>query len=194
MTKNEIRARLLAAREARSVFDVESAAVNLAEWMYRLPMTIGEGETIGCYLPIGSEPGSDAMLEALVDQGFRVIAPVVPDGDPQPLQWAVFTANAPLQTKRWGLAEPTSRILGPDALAEASLVFVPALAVTRDGARLGRGAGYYDRSLTASTAVRVAIVYDDEILDALPVEPTDIPMEWALTPDAGFLRLPAVTN
>ena len=51
-----------------SVFDVESAAANLAEWMYRLPVPVRSGGTIGCYLPIGSEPGSDAMLDALIDQ------------------------------------------------------------------------------------------------------------------------------
>ncbi len=189
MTKTEVRARLRANREAKSVFEVENAAANLAEWMYRLPLAIGEGETVGCYLPTRSEPGSDAMLDALVDQGYRVIVPVVPAGDPQPLQWAVYSSSTPLETRRWGLAEPLSDALGPEALAEASVVFVPALAVARHGARLGRGAGYYDRSLTASRAVLIAIVYDDELVDELPVEPTDVPMDWVLTPDAGFTRL-----
>ncbi|GAB10454.1 putative 5-formyltetrahydrofolate cyclo-ligase family protein [Gordonia araii NBRC 100433] len=189
MSKQEVRGRLRAHRERLSVFDVESAAVNLAEWMYRLPMAVDEGATIACYLPVGSEPGSDAMLDALVDQGYRVIVPVVPDGDPQPLRWAVYSPSAPLETRRWGLAEPTSPSLGPGALAEASVVFVPALAVARDGARLGRGAGYYDRSLPLSRAVRIGVVYDHELVDELPTEPTDVPMEWALTPEAGFTRL-----
>lgn len=189
MTKKQARARLRTQREAMSVFDVESAAINLAEWIYRLPIAVPEGGTIACYLPIESEPGSDAMLEALVDQGFRVIVPVVPDGDPAPLQWAVFHAGTTLATRRWGLAEPTAPALGPEALAEASLIFLPALAVARDGARLGRGAGYYDRSLPGTTGVRCAIVYDDEVLDSLPVESTDVPMEWVLTPEAGFTRL-----
>ena len=189
MTKDEVRARLRAKREAMSVFAVEGAAASLAEWMYRLPMPVGEGETIGCYLPIGSEPGSDAMLDALIDQGFRLIVPVVPDGDPQPLHWAAYSLATPLETRRWGLVEPKSESLGPGALADASVIFVPALAVTHGGARLGRGAGYYDRSLPASRAVRIAIVYDDEVLNDLPVEPNDVPMEWVLTPEAGFRRL-----
>jgi 5-formyltetrahydrofolate cyclo-ligase len=186
MTKNELRARLRAKRESMSVFDVESAAANLAEWMYHLPVPVRSGGTIGCYLPIGSEPGSDAMLDALVDQGFRTIVPVVPDGDPQPLHWAVYTPGVDLEDRRWGLVEPDSEILGPRALAQASVVFIPALALSRDGSRLGRGAGYYDRSLGASSAVRIGIVYDDEVLDELPVEATDVPMDWALTPETGF--------
>ncbi|GED96999.1 5-formyltetrahydrofolate cyclo-ligase [Gordonia crocea] len=189
MTKAQVRARLRDAREARSVFDVESAAANLADWMYRLPMAVEEGSTIACYLPVGSEPGSDAMLEALDDQGFRIIVPVVPDGEPQPLRWAVFDRGTQLQTRRWGLAEPATPSLPPESLADASVVFVPALAVARDGTRLGRGAGYYDRSLSVSRAVRVAVVFDDELVDRLPAESTDVPMEWALTPEAGFTRL-----
>ncbi|MFT4202107.1 5-formyltetrahydrofolate cyclo-ligase [Gordonia sp. (in: high G+C Gram-positive bacteria)] len=191
MTKNEVRARLRAQRESMSVFEVENAAVDLAEWMYRLPVPVDEGATIGCYLPVGSEPGSDAMLDALVDQGFRVIVPVVPDGEPQPLGWAAYQPGAPLATRRWGLSEPAAEPLGPEAVAEAAVLFIPALAVARDGTRLGRGAGYYDRSLTGTRAVRIAIVYDEEVVDDLPAEATDIPMEWVLTPAAGFTLVDA---
>ncbi|MFT3899243.1 MAG: 5-formyltetrahydrofolate cyclo-ligase [Gordonia sp. (in: high G+C Gram-positive bacteria)] len=188
-SKHDVRARLRANREARAVFDVESAALNLAEWMYRLPVDAAPGATIACYLPVGTEPGSDSMLDALVDQGFRVLVPVVPDGDPQPLHWAEYRPGEALTTRRWGLAEPTTGALGPEAIADADVVFLPALAVAPDGTRLGRGAGYYDRSLADAGAVRIAIVYDDEVLAELPAEPTDVPMDWVLTPTGGFTRV-----
>ena len=67
------------ARQARDVgFRRRERRGQPAEWMYRLPVPVRSGGTIGCYLPIGSEPGSDAMLDALIDQGFRTIVPVVP--------------------------------------------------------------------------------------------------------------------
>ena len=46
-----------------------------------------------------------------------------------------------------GLREPTGERLGVEAIGTAALVLVPGLAVDRRGIRLGRGAGYYDRSL-----------------------------------------------
>ena len=46
-----------------------------------------------------------------------------------------------------GLQEPQEPWLPAEAIAEATVVFVPALAVDRAGARLGRGAGFYDRTL-----------------------------------------------
>ena len=55
--------------------------------------------------------------------------------------------------------------------------------------RLGRGAGYYDRTLIGSSAELVAVVYDDEVVDALPSGNYDVPVGWALTPAGGFRKL-----
>jgi len=71
-----------------------------------------------------------------------------------------------------------------------ALVLVPALAVDKNGVRLGRGAGHYDRSLadTASGTHLVAVVRDQEIFEALPAERHDIRMTAVLTPNRGLLR------
>ncbi|MGH8967718.1 MAG: 5-formyltetrahydrofolate cyclo-ligase, partial [Actinomycetes bacterium] len=70
-------------------------------------------------------------------------------------------------------------------------VLVPALAVDRDGNRLGRGAGFYDRSLIyASPHARlVAVVRDDELVGALPADAHDVRMTHALTPSGGIVPL-----
>jgi 5-formyltetrahydrofolate cyclo-ligase len=62
------------------------------------------------------------------------------------------------------------------------MVLVPALAVDRAGNRLGRGAGYYDRALTKTRAQVVAVIYDDELVDAVPHEPHDRLVDAALRP------------
>src|SRR4029077_10013888 len=67
----------------------------------------------------------------------------------------------------------------------------PALAVDGAGVRLGRGAGFYDRSLplAAPTARLVAVVRDDELVDRLPAEPHEVRMTHALTPNGGLVAL-----
>ncbi|MER6895673.1 5-formyltetrahydrofolate cyclo-ligase, partial [Amycolatopsis sp. NPDC000740] len=56
--------------------------------------------------------------------------------------------------------------------------------------RLGRGAGYYDRTLTAAAdTARVAVVRAEEVVDRLPAEPHDVPMTAVLTP-SGLIQLP----
>jgi 5-formyltetrahydrofolate cyclo-ligase len=85
------------------------------------------------------------------------------------------------------VVDGTENLLGPEALAEADLVLIPALAVDRSGTRLGQGGGWYDRVLgfvTSETPI-LAVVFSDEILpaDTLPREPHDLPVSGALTPN-----------
>jgi len=63
------------------------------------------------------------------------------------------------------------------------------VAVDRTGVRLGRGGGSYDRALArvGPGTLRVAVVYDTELLDLLPAEPHDVPVHGAVTPQ-GFVR------
>ena len=53
---------------------------------------------------------------------------------------------------------------------------VPAVAVDENGGRLGRGRGFYDRTLEQANpdALIIALVHEGEVVDAVPVEPHDI--------------------
>jgi 5-formyltetrahydrofolate cyclo-ligase len=92
---------------------------------------------------------------------------------------------------RFGLLEPVGPRLGPTAVGTAEVVVVPAVAVARDGTRLGRGGGYYDRALRHARpgAVLVAAVFDDELVDALPTEPHDHRVTAVVTPSGGWQDL-----
>jgi 5-formyltetrahydrofolate cyclo-ligase len=82
--------------------------------------------------------------------------------------------------------------LGLPAVGLADLVVVPALAVDRAGVRLGRGGGSYDRALarTRPDALLVALLYQGELVDALPTEPHDARVDVAILPETGIARLP----
>lgn len=70
------------------------------------------------------------------------------------------------------------------------LLLVPLLAVTPAGVRLGQGKGYYDRAiaeLRRSHPVRtVALAWDVQIADALPMDPWDMPVDYVATPTRLF--------
>lgn len=188
--KSALRARVLAARRAvpPDVHDAEAHA--LAGHLEQL----AEGaRTVCAYLPVGDEPGSAAMLDRLTQRGIRVLLPVVrtrDDGTPLALMWGDYEPET-LVAGRFGLLEPAPPWLPAEVLAEADLVVVPALALDRLGTRLGRGAGFYDRSLLLRRAQipLVAVVRDDELLEMLPAEPHDVPMTHALTPEKGLVVL-----
>jgi 5-formyltetrahydrofolate cyclo-ligase len=92
---------------------------------------------------------------------------------------------------RFGLLEPVGHRLGPTAIGTADVVVVPALAVARDGVRLGRGGGYYDRALrhVRPGAALVAALFDDELVEALPAEPHDRRVTAVVTPSGGWQDL-----
>jgi 5-formyltetrahydrofolate cyclo-ligase len=144
---------------------------------------------VAAYVPQPQEPGGADLPDALTAATRTVLLPVV--GSDRDLDWAVHTGD--LRTGRYGLREPTGPRLGPDAIASADLVVVPALAVDRRGVRLGRGGGYYDRALarTAAGTLVLALLYDGELLDALPTEPHDRPVHGVVTP-AGVVLLTAL--
>ncbi|WP_280336621.1 5-formyltetrahydrofolate cyclo-ligase [Nocardia wallacei] len=152
----------------------------------------GGGTWVAAYVPVGGEPGSTAMLDALRAGGARVLLPVT--GPPGPLDWAEYTGAGSLRRARYGLLEPDGPRLSTAAIGSARVVLVPALAVDLAGVRLGRGAGYYDRTLPAARpdARLIAVVRDDEVVPRLPEEPHDRRMGWALTPGGGLRRLGGV--
>jgi 5-formyltetrahydrofolate cyclo-ligase len=188
-TKAQLREAILAARRAVTpqAHDAEADAL-----CRHLPDVVSGGQTVCAYVPIRFEPGSMALLDTLLRLAKRVLLPVARDVDgiPQPMRWGEYQPGR-LAAARLGLREPMEPWLPAEAVADAAVVFVPALAVDRAGVRLGRGAGFYDRSLAmAGPASRlVAVVRDDELVDEVPAEPHDVRMTHALTPGRGLVEL-----
>jgi 5-formyltetrahydrofolate cyclo-ligase len=189
-TKAELRDAMLAARRAvpPQLRDAEAEALSA-----HLGGLVNSGDTVCAYVPVGSEPGSVALLDSLLRLGTRVLLPVArhnADGTPLPLKWGEYRPGT-LVEAQLGLREPAEPWLAVTAVAAAAVVIVPALAVDRAGVRLGRGAGFYDRSLPMADASArlVAVVRDDELVDRLPGEPHDVRMTHALAPRLGLVAL-----
>ncbi|MFC4002893.1 5-formyltetrahydrofolate cyclo-ligase [Prauserella oleivorans] len=190
LSKAQWRARITAGRAAISAQQRVAEAGALAHAVRKL--AAAGLSTACCYVPFGSEPGSIVLLDVLRDAGARVLLPVVPDA-PGPLDWAEYAGTSGLVPGRFrGVLEPGGPRLGTRAIGEADVVLLPALAVDRQGVRLGRGAGYYDRSLVfaAPDTRLVAVIRDTELVDRLPAESHDVRMTGVLTPGRGLVELP----
>jgi 5-formyltetrahydrofolate cyclo-ligase len=178
-TKAELRRRLRRARTDRTEHERAIVAAALAGHGAMLT-----GSTIAAFVGVRSEPPTVPLLEALHARGVRVLLPVLlADMD---LDWAVFAGAADLAAGRLRMLEPSGPPLGPEAIATADLVLVPALAVDGSGMRLGQGGGSYDRALVRTSAPVVAVVFGDEVLESLPAEDHDRSVDGVLTPDRGL--------
>jgi 5-formyltetrahydrofolate cyclo-ligase len=183
--KASLREAVLARRLARPRAERRTAA---AAATTALIQGLAGVRVIAAFAPDETEPGHGRLPAAYTQLGARILLPVVPE-DGRQLRWAVDTGR--LAPGRFGLLEPVGPRLGPTAIGAADVVVVPALAVARDGARLGRGGGYYDRALrhVRADAALVAVVFDDELFDELPVEEHDQRVTAVVTPTGGWQAL-----
>lgn len=84
-----------------------------------------------------------------------------------------------LELGSFHIEEPTGdNLADPD---EIELIVVPAVAFDYKGNRLGRGKGFYDRLLSETKATKIGVGYEFQLIDELPAEPHDIPMDMVIT-------------
>ena len=118
------------------------------------------------------------LVAALAGRG--VALPVVVPGPAPRLVARRFTTEAALVAGPWGLSEPADDAPAV-APADIAVVVVPALALGRDGSRLGAGGGYYDAFLPSTGALRVGVAPAACVVDALPHEPHDARLDVVVT-------------
>ena len=75
-------------------------------------------------------------------------------------------------------------IWGPDEsekIVTPKIVIVPGLGFSKDGARLGRGKGFYDRYLEDKSVIKIGISFDMQIMDYIPTDLHDVKMDFIVT-------------
>ena len=171
--KVTLRQRLLAARRSRTPDELTAARSGIRAAVLSQARAL-RWSAVAAYVPMATEPGSVELLDGLAGLEVRVIVPVVL-GD-RDLSWSAWAADA--------------GELGVEAITTVDAVLVPALAVAGDGTRLGRGGGSYDRALARTRAgvPIAALLFDGELVDALPRDPWDLPVSAVVTP-AGWRDL-----
>lgn len=84
-----------------------------------------------------------------------------------------------LEIGSFHIEEPSGNDIHP--VEEMELIVVPGVAFDRKGRRLGRGKGFYDRLLATTRATKVGVSYEFQLVDELPAEQHDVPMDIVIT-------------
>lgn len=185
MGKAELRTAILKRRRERGAAELAADAEAIAAHLLAAPFA--RVDLIAAYLSMDTEPGTGPLLAGLHERGTEVIVPVTGPG--HSMSWVRWTSGQESTTSGIGVREPIGDRLGAAALAQAGLVVVPALAVDHAGNRLGRGAGYYDRALADITTPRCALTFAEELIEQVPHENHDLPVDLVVT-EIGVFRVP----
>lgn len=179
--KRALRAELRERRQLLPQPVRERAEVGIAAQLDALVADAG-ATSVSCYLATSLEPGTRTFVDAAVARGIRVLLPVTRvDGL---LDWVVATPGADETTSAIGVPEQDGELLGPIAVGDVDMMIIPAAAVDRTGTRLGWGRGYFDKTLGSmhNRPPVYAVVYDSEVVDAVPRELHDQPVDGIVTP------------
>lgn len=197
--KQAIRQRILTARTQKTMAerlrDDEKLSFVIARWLEKSISSIRSKNsqlTVAAFIPVGDEPGASLGKQFLLDLQKSIgdgalLLPICPPGPPAALNWGVF--NGELTTGKYGLLEPdcnnSGNTLPPSAIADADIILLPGVAGdARTGMRMGRGAGYYDRSLALiqnNRPITALVLHPDEIIDSVPHDPHDEAVDIILT-------------
>jgi 5-formyltetrahydrofolate cyclo-ligase len=135
------------------------------------------GKTVAAYIPTGSEADPSALLKFAADAGCQTALPYIAS-KAAPMQFLSWSLGQTLETGLFGLQQPqnTNEVLVPD------IVLTPLVAFDRHLARIGQGAGHYDRALCLLDAViAVGVAWSIQEAEMIAADPWDIPLDAVLT-------------
>ncbi len=185
--KRRLRQRFLAARQAMPPWEYRQRNLQLARRLHDHFET-ERPQHILAFCPFRQEP-DPGLLDSNLVGDFGIYLPVI-DPITSTMNFYPWQAGDPLQSNRFGILEPLLRQT-PISTAQLSTaaILLPVLAVTRSGIRLGYGGGYYDRFLAENPIQpRIAVAHAPSVVDHLPCESHDQPVDWILT-DLGSLKV-----
>ncbi len=137
-----------------------------------------QAHTLLLYSALPDEVQTQDLLDELVNQGKTVLLPRVLNSSDMELRR--YTGKQDLEPGAYGILEPIGELFTD--YNKIDVAIIPGMAFDTQGQRLGRGRGYYDRFLAklASPVYKIGVCFPWQIVDAIPVEDNDIPMDMVI--------------
>ncbi len=174
--KHDIRQEMLKKRLLIDSRDAQTMSAQITQTLLDLDC-IKNAACVMAYYSHKNEPNLMALMHALLDMGKNVALPYVADNDN--LIAVEYTLDSVMKSNIYGIAEPI--IMNESEQAEPDIVLVPGIAYDTALNRIGYGVGYFDRFLKETTARKIGICYDMQIVPNIDAEPYDISMDMLVT-------------
>jgi 5-formyltetrahydrofolate cyclo-ligase len=145
---------------------------------------ITRATSMACYHAVGGEPTVMSFAEFAHSHDVKSALPWLP-----PTEDKMEARTARIVFRQWACGDAVEKTaLGfrqpsDDALTlTPDLILTPLVGFDRALNRLGQGAGHYDRAFEdLPNAIRVGVAWSAQQVDALPVDPWDIPLDAIIT-------------
>lgn len=176
-TKNEIRNAIRLKRAALTLHDIDVWSRQAIDRLNEVP-AIMQAKRMACYLAKPFEVQTQRFIETCLTSGKSVCVPRRGD-DENGYAWSWVEPAGAWRDGPWRIPEPAHfKPVDNDVL---DVVIVPAVALDPAGHRLGHGGGNFDRLLGGLHCTRVGLVFDFQLIDEVPIEAHDTPVEIVVT-------------
>ncbi|MAZ66810.1 MAG: 5-formyltetrahydrofolate cyclo-ligase [Kangiellaceae bacterium] len=186
--KSQIRKQMRAQRQSMSPSERFQLSIDLKQRLLGMP-EIARANNVGTYLAYDGELSLDSFIDSCWHQGTQVCLPSLHPIGYNKLWFMPFRPQSRMVRNRYGISEPEGCYQNATKLYMLDVILMPLVAFDRQGNRLGMGGGFYDRTLACLKARSrrgkpklFGIAYDHQQVEALPVEPWDIPLDGIITP------------
>ena len=181
-TRNELRARILAERDALSSIERKKRSKAISQNLWQLEAFTG-ASYLFCYVNFRSEVETMPLIRQALVHGKQGAVPLTVVKEKRLIPYVIFDPEKDLQPGYCGIPEPqapTLQIVDPQKI---EVVIVPGSVFDKKGGRLGYGGGYYDRFLAnqAPQALRIGIAFDMQVVTELSLLPHDQQMDYLVT-------------
>lgn len=185
-TKQQLRNTIRQRRRALSDSQRQVYALDLARYLPTHPW-LKASRRIAVFLAQDGELDLSATITALWANQQQLYLPVIRPLPPNRLWFAPYSPDTTLILNRYQILEPDGAPKQLLAISKLDAVLFPLVAFDRCGGRLGMGGGFYDRTFAHVIKQRnrprfIGVAFDQQQVDALPVEPWDIPLDAIATP------------
>ena len=173
-TKKEIRRSVRAAMRAMDSDGKSAQATHLCSAALEHAL-LQDARVVALFAPLPDEPDISPLINTLYEK-CTVVLPRI-SGDT--MDFYPYSPHS-MSSGSYGINEPQGN--EPVAPSAIDVMLVPGVAFTREGFRLGRGKGFYDRYMSNEgfRAYKRGVCYLQQIVDVLPVEEHDIRMDEIL--------------
>jgi len=174
--KHQLRESMKLSKPTRAPAWIERSQRSLDEILAQFLMHL-KPRVVFSYLSKAGEVGTRTVIEHLLAQDVTLMVPSLLDRTQ--MVATRFPGWQALRPGALGILTPPSK----EACTETvDLVLVPGLAFSTRGARLGYGAGYYDRWLAAHpAATRVGLAFEYQLSEHVPIAAHDEPLDYLVT-------------
>jgi 5-formyltetrahydrofolate cyclo-ligase len=180
--KSELRKEMIQRRSALSKTEVDQKTQKIHHALLQHE-AVKDAQVILVYLSFRDEIDTRLLIDYWLAENRRVYVPVMKPKTKSLVPVRIGKDFRDLPTNSFGIQEPP--LVGGEIvmLEELDLVLVPGLAFDRAGNRLGYGGGYYDRLLPQlrTDASSIALGYDFQVIEQVPVGPFDYPIGALIT-------------